>query len=163
MWTEGSYERTQQCKVVTLFTLRLVTHKHTPLCLLMTLQLTVFYLKTVVMILASTNPNVRDFAYVQDMWRLSPPCWNSLCGNTELSCFPMLLLTPAVEISAAVHRKVPPYKCTRGDTWLGQVHPLTHFSLRYHYCSHISSLSNSGLTFSQCVRPVHMTASWGEQ
>lgn len=42
---------------------------------------------------AQQNPALRDPAYVEDMWRLSPSCWNPLCGYVEHSCFQTLLLT----------------------------------------------------------------------
>lgn len=62
----------------------------------------------------------KDAEYVQCMWRLSLPCWNPLCGNVEHSCFPVLLLTPAVGIS--VLSQVPLYEHKQGDMCLGQVH-----------------------------------------
>lgn len=100
------------------------------------------------MILLSKNPTVRDFAYVQDMRRLSPPCWNPLCGNVAHSRFPTLLLTPAVGISAPARRRVSVYKCTHGDTRLGQVHPPTHLSLSYQDSSYKSSVSQLDPRFS---------------
>ena len=83
-----------------LFTLRPVTHKHTPVlagdtathCLLV---------KD-----CSHDSAEQNFAYVQDMRRLSPACWNSFCGNVEHSHFPTLILSSAVGIFAPAHGQV---------------------------------------------------------
>lgn len=80
-----------------------------------------------------------DSAYVQDMWRLSPVWWNSLCGNVEPSHISSLFLSPTEGTSASAHRQ-----CTEGDTHRGRALNWTGIKVRPHLCVRPWSSSPDG-------------------
>lgn len=98
-----------------------MTHKHAPALLCGDTAAHCLLLKDC----SHGYTTVRGFAYVQDMRRLSPPCWNPLSGNVEHSRFLSLLLTPSEDISL-------PGKCTRSDTPPGRVRETTFSALLAH-------------------------------